>query len=345
MSFGSTKWQPWVLGEEEAMEQIKAAYDLGINAFDNANSYSHGRSEIILGKAIKKYQLPRDEIVVMTKAYNTVSREDEGTLALASKEELYKKRYVNQNGLSRKYLFEAVRHSLDRLQLDYIDLLQCHRFDPETPVSETMHALHDLVQAGLVRSIGMSSCYAWQFYKMQSYAREHGLTQFISMQNHYSPMYREEEREMMPMLKVIRGAMSWIEKHYDHLTHQFSRTLASALYLGVRLQVDMRLDDGVRPSRLPFAAVAIRTPSIIDVPWAQKVSEAIEEVAKRHSATMAQVCIAWHLSKDFMTAPIIGTTSIEKLKDAVGGLKLKLSEDDIKAIDAPYEPRRIMGHK
>ncbi|KAG8881081.1 hypothetical protein FRB97_000200 [Tulasnella sp. 331] len=324
MSFGSTKWQPWVLGEEEAMEQIKAAYDLGINAFDNANSYSHGRSEIILGKAIKKYQLPRDEIVVMTKAYNTVSREDEGTLALTSKEELYKKRYVNQNGLSRKYLFEAVRHSLDRLQLDYIDLLQCHRFDPETPVSETMHALHDLVQAGLVRYIGMSSCYAWQFYKMQSYAREHGLTQFISMQNHYSPMYREEEREMMPMLKDLGvGVIPWSPLAGGYAARRWSEA--------VQTTVRSSGDKG--------------TPSIIDVPWAQKVSEAIEEVAKRHSATMAQVCIAWHLSKDFMTAPIIGTTSIEKLKDAVGGLKLKLSEDDIKAIDAPYEPRRIMGHK
>jgi len=323
MSFGSKNWQPWVLEEEEGIALVKGAYDLGINAFDTANTYSHGRSEIILGKAIRKYNLPRDEIVVMTKAYGTVGREDTATLAFTSKEELNKQRYVNQNGLSRKYLFQSVKHSLDRLQLDYIDLLQCHRFDPDTPVSETMHALHDLVQAGLIRYIGMSSCYAWQFYKMQSYAREHGLTEFISMQNFYNPLYREEEREMMPMLKDLGvGVIPWSPLAGGYAARPWSESSQTTVRSSVNKD----------------------TPAIIDTPWAQKVSEAIETVAKKHGATMAQVCIAWSLSKDFMTAPIIGTTSVDKLKDLVGGLKVKLSEEDIKAIDASYEPRKIMGH-
>jgi len=305
------------------MEQVKCAYDLGINAFDTANAYSHGRSEIILGKAIKKYALPRDEIVVMTKVYGLVSREDEGPLYLLSQEERYKTRYVNQEGLSRKHLFEGVKHSLERLQLDYVDLLQCHRLDKETPVAETMHALHDLVKLGLVRYIGMSSCYAWEFYKMQSYAREHGLTEFISMQNFYCPLYREEEREMMPMLKDLGvGVIPWSPLGFGYCARPWD----------VATQTTSR------------SSVDKDTPWIIDVPWAQKVNQAIETVAKKHKATMPQVTIAWALSKDFMTAPIIGATSNEKLRDCVGFLNVKLTEDDVKSIDEHYQPRAVFGH-
>ncbi|KAG8975865.1 hypothetical protein FRB90_009395, partial [Tulasnella sp. 427] len=213
---------PWVLDEAESIEHIKAAYDLGINAFDTADIYSNGLSEVVLGKAIKQHNLPRDEIVVMTKIFGTVMRDKEEMPIRPNSVESGMKRYTNQNGLSRKvcmcdqdhkafdpvtdfpptqHIFEAVKNALERLQLDYIDVLQCHRFDYHTPIEETMQALHDVVQAGYVRYIGMSSCWAWQFQKMQNYARHHGLTQFISMQNRYNPIYREEEREMVPMLQ------------------------------------------------------------------------------------------------------------------------------------------------
>jgi len=157
MSYGSPEWQSWVLPEEEGIKHIKVAYDAGINTFDTANMYSHGLSEVILGKAIKQHKLPRDEIVVMTKVFAAVGRE------YGTKDKSEALGYVNQSGLSRKHIFESVKHSLDRLQLDYVDVLQCHRFDENTPIEETMQALHDVVQAGYTRYIGMSSCYAWQF--------------------------------------------------------------------------------------------------------------------------------------------------------------------------------------
>ncbi|KAG2015689.1 hypothetical protein CC2G_008934 [Coprinopsis cinerea AmutBmut pab1-1] len=216
MSYGSPEWQKWVLGEEEGIQHIKYAYEAGINTFDTANVYSNGLSEVILGKAIKQLNLPRDEIVVLTKVYGTVGREP-STIFGPSNINPDEYRYVNQHGLSRKHIFDSVKHSLERLQLDYIDLLQCHRFDYNTPIEETMQALHDVVKAGYVRYIGMSSCYAWQFQVMQNYAIKNNLTPFISMQNHYNLVYREEEREMFPTLKV---------SIYRHLEQKISRSLS-----------------------------------------------------------------------------------------------------------------------
>jgi len=207
MSYGTPEWLDWVLPEEQSVEHIKAAYDSGINTFDTADIYSNGLSEVILGKAIKKYNFPREEIVIMTKVYFTVNRTPETIISPKTPEDYS---YVNQKGLSRKHIFDSVAHSLKRLQLDYIDVLQCHRFDPETPIEETMQALHDVVQAGYVRYIGMSSCWAWQFQAMQNYAIQNHLTPFISMQNHYNLVYREEEREMMPTLKHFGvGCIPW----------------------------------------------------------------------------------------------------------------------------------------
>ncbi|KAG8985963.1 hypothetical protein FRB90_004342, partial [Tulasnella sp. 427] len=203
MTYGSSEWAPWILNEAEGIKQIKAAYDLGINAFDTADMYSNGLSEVVLGKAIKQHNLPREEIVVMTKVKLTVMRETSGLDIGMSDAEIGRLRYTNQNGLSRKHVFDGVKKSLERLQLDYVDVLQCHRFDYNTPIEETMQALHDVVKAGYARYIGMSSCWAWQFQKMQSYARQHNLTQFISMQNRYNAIYREEEREMVPMLQDL----------------------------------------------------------------------------------------------------------------------------------------------
>ncbi|KAH8113766.1 aryl-alcohol dehydrogenase [Phellopilus nigrolimitatus] len=211
MTYGDSGWAGWLLPEEEGLKHIKAAYDAGIQTFDTADVYSNGLSEIILGKAIKKYNLPRNEIVVLTKAPLSFS-------LLA---------YVNQRGLSRKHIFEAVKNSLERLQLDYIDVFQCHRFDKQTPFEETMQALHDVVKAGYVRYIGMSSCYAWQFQAMQNYAIANHLTPFISMQNHYNIVYREEEREMMPTLQHFGvGSIPWSPLARGYVTRPVSeRTL------------------------------------------------------------------------------------------------------------------------
>ncbi|KAJ7310056.1 NADP-dependent oxidoreductase domain-containing protein [Mycena albidolilacea] len=187
MSYGSPDWrgQAWILPEKDGLEQIKIAYDAGINAFDTAAVYSDGVSEEILGKAIKEYKLPRDEIVVMTKVFGYSA---------------WKKPKEDEEG-ARTHILDSVKDSLTRLQLKYIDLLQCHRFDNETPIEETMQALHDVVQAGYVRYIGMSSCWGWQLHAMQNHAIANKLTPFISAQNHYSLVYREEEREMFPTCK------------------------------------------------------------------------------------------------------------------------------------------------
>ncbi|KAI0948813.1 hypothetical protein AcV7_009457 [Taiwanofungus camphoratus] len=201
MQYGSSGWQEWVIGEEKAIEHIKYAYEHGIQTFDTANMYSNGLSEIFLGKAIKQLKLPREEIVVMTKVFMPITK-DYGLNIRATGKDADELGLVNQYGLSRKHIFDSIKASLERLQLDYVDLFQCHRFDYDTPIEETMQALHDVVKAGYARYIGMSSCYAYQFHAMQNYAIKNNLTPFISMQNHYSLIYREEEREMFPTLKV-----------------------------------------------------------------------------------------------------------------------------------------------
>ncbi|KAI0956586.1 hypothetical protein AcW1_005228 [Taiwanofungus camphoratus] len=209
MQYGSSSWQEWVVGEEQAIEHIKYAYEHGIQTFDTANMYSNGLSEVFLGKAIKQLKLPREEIVVMTKVYMPVAENYGWNLIVtgANPDELG---LVNQHGLSRKHIFDSIKASLERLQLDYVDLLQCSRFDYDTPIEETMQALHDVVKAGYARYIGMSSCHAYQFHAMQNYAIKNNLTPFISMQNHYSLIYREEEREMFPTLKMFGvGSIPW----------------------------------------------------------------------------------------------------------------------------------------
>ncbi|KDR75717.1 hypothetical protein GALMADRAFT_140329 [Galerina marginata CBS 339.88] len=304
MQYGSTEWQPWLLGEEEAIKHIKAAYDAGIQTFDTANVYSNGLSEIILGKAIKQLQLPRDEIVVMTKLFGTVAR-DFGTNFVHNGLNPDEHGYINQHGLSRKHIFESVKHSLERLQLDYIDLFQCHRFDPFTPIEETagMQALHDVVQAGYVRYIGMSSCFAWQFHAMQNYAINNRLTPFISMQNHYSLVYREEEREMFPTLKHFSvGSIPWSPLARGLLT----RPLADQSKRGE--------------------------------------TDCVEEVAKKKGVSMAQVSVAWVLAKEGVSAAIIGTTNLKNLDDIIGGVHITLSEEEIHHLEEPYKPQNVLGH-
>jgi len=320
MSYGDPKWMGnWVLEEEEASKQIKAAYDAGINAFDTANVYSTGDSEEILGRAIKQHQLPRDEIVIMTKVFFPLSR---GKLLFPGPA-ADSNGLVNQYGLSRKHIFDSVKHSLRRLQLDYIDLLQCHRFDPDTPIEETMHALHDVVKAGYVRYIGMSSCYAWQFHVMQNYAITNNLTPFISMQNHHNLLYREEEREMLPTLKHFGvGAIPWSPLARGALTRP----------LETQGQTKRAESDIMPPS--------VYTQSAAN----QTIVKRVEEIAKKHGISMAQVSVAWSLSKDGVSAPIVGTTSLANLEDAIAATHVKLTEDEIKYLEEPDQPMAIIGH-
>ncbi|EJC97767.1 Aldo/keto reductase [Fomitiporia mediterranea MF3/22] len=317
MSYGTPEWQSWVLDEEEGLKQIKAAYDDGIQTFDTANVYSNGVSEIILGKAIKKFNLPRDEIVVMTKVFGIVSRtQGENYFQGADPDQFG---YVNQFGLSRKHIFNSVKHSLERLQLDYIDVLQCHRFDENTPIEETMQALHDVVKAGHVRYIGMSSCFAWQFYAMQSYALTHNLTPFISMQNHYSLVYREEEREMMPLCKHLGvGSIPWSPLARGFLTRPVGEQ-------SKRSKTDMwfNLYDPYESNH--------------------KVNERVEDLAKKKGKTMAQIALAWVMNKSPVSAPIVGTTSMQNLKELVEAVNIKLTKEEMKYLEEPYQPLPIMG--
>ncbi|CAE7118192.1 unnamed protein product [Rhizoctonia solani] len=320
MSYGNKDWSGWVLEEEEAIKHIKTAYDLGIQTFDTANVYSNGESERIFGRAIKQLNLPRDEIVVMTKLCGVVGRTPGesyfGNMGLADANG-----YVNQYGLSRKHIFESVKHSLERLQLDYIDVLQCHRFDYNTPIEETMQALHDVVKAGYVRYIGMSSCHAYQFHAMQNYAINNKLTPFISMQNHHNLLYREEEREMVPTLKMFGvGMIPWSPLARGALTRPVSETTN-------------------RSKNDPWAGYLDSTKESND-----KIVSSVEAIAKSKGISMAQVAIAWSLSKDGMTAPIVGTTNLKNLEDIVAAIHVKLTEEEIKQLEEPYAPRAIMGH-
>ncbi|KAJ7227735.1 aryl-alcohol dehydrogenase [Mycena haematopus] len=318
MSYGTPEWRghTWILPEKEGIEQIKFAYDAGINAFDTAAVYSDGMSEEILGKAIKEHNLPRDEIVVMTKlfgysAWNKPKEDQEGA------------RTVNQHGLSRKHIFDSVRDSLKRLQLDYIDLLQCHRFDNTTPIEETMQALHDVVKAGYVRYIGMSSCWAWQFNVMQNYAINNKLTLFISMQNHHSLVYREEEREMFPTCKHFGvGMIPWSPLARGILTRPISAQKDTS-----RGTSDMFVD---KYNSLGGVADIVTR---------------VEEVAKKRGVSMAQIALAWSLCKDGVTAPIIGTTSIQKITDCIAAVHLDLTPEEIKYLEEPYRPSAIFGHE
>ncbi|KAF4611799.1 hypothetical protein D9613_003710 [Agrocybe pediades] len=319
MQFGHPDWQKWVMSQEEATRQVKAAYDAGIQTFDTADSYSNGQPEVILGNAIKQLNLPRDEIVVMTKVFGVVGR-DPSTLFWLSGKNPDDYGYVNQHGLSRKHIFDAVQGSLKRLQLDYIDLLQCHRFDPNTPIEETMQALHDVVKAGYVRYVGMSSCYAWQFHAMQNYAINNKLTPFISMQNHYSLVYREEEREMYPTLKYFGvGSITWSPLARGLLSRPFAeQTKRSTTDFGMPL----------------FA----NSPGIPDI------LARVEEVAKKQNISMARVAIAWLLSKEGVSAPIVGPTSVEYLEDIIGAFDVKFTDEDVKYLEEPYKPQGIIGH-
>ncbi|KAF8169275.1 aryl-alcohol dehydrogenase [Mycena galopus ATCC 62051] len=320
MSYGSSKWRPWTLDEAESIEHIKYAYEAGIQTFDTANMYSNGMGEMVLGNAIKKLQLPREEIVVMTKVRHPVGKTVDVNaleLFLAGPEN---RGYVNQFGLSRKHILASVQDSLKRLQLEYIDLLQCHRFDYDTPIAETMEALHEVVKAGYVRYIGMSSCHAWQYY-----AITHNLTPFISMQNHYNLLHREEEREMMPSLKHFGvGSIPWSPLARGTLTRPVPTATDAPAEKTLRHKTDEL------PPDVYFTLGA----------GSKDIVNRVEKVAQKHGATMAQVSLAWLMAKEGVTAPIVGTTSLKKLEDLLGALDVKLTPEDVAYMEEPYQPMK-----
>jgi aryl-alcohol dehydrogenase-like predicted oxidoreductase len=312
MGFGdvNTGFHSWVVDREESKKVILGAYDLGINFFDTANCYSYGTSEEYLGEAIM--ELPREKIVIATKVFIPMRIEGEGE---------NRKTAPNGGGLSRKKIIFEVEQSLKRLGLDYIDLYIIHRWDYNTPIEETMSVLHDLVKSGKVRYIGASAMYAWQFQKAQYTAEKHNWTKFISMQNHYNLLYREEEREMIPLCG----------------DQKVSCTPYSPLASG-RLSRDWSIaskrseTDSVYKSKyLPSAE--------IDKPIAERVAE----IAGKHGVTRTEIALAWMLSKPYVAAPIIGGTKLDYVKDAVKSLDVVMDTEEIKYLEEPYLPHKVVG--
>lgn len=302
MSFGdSEKWiHQWVLNEEKSRPIIKKALELGINFFDTANVYSGGTSEEILGRALKDYA-NRDEIVIATKVHGQMHKGPNGS------------------GLSRKAIMSEIDKSLKRLGTDYVDLYIIHRWDYNTPIEETMEALHDVVKAGKARYIGASSMAAYQFQKALYVAEKNGWTKFVSMQNHYNLLYREEEREMMPLCIEEKIAMT----PYSPLAAgRLTRDLAEKTYRSETDEIaKFKYDTTADTDRL--------------------VVEIVAELAKKHGVPRAQIALAWLLHKRPITAPIIGATKISHLEDGVGALDVKLTPEEISLLEEPYVPHAV----
>ncbi|OAL54477.1 aldo-keto reductase-like protein [Pyrenochaeta sp. DS3sAY3a] len=322
MSIGSSKWQPWVLDEEASLPLLKAAYDRGITTWDTANVYSNGISEEIVGKAIKKYNLPREKLVILTKCYGYVGEDPSIRGILYPKEMPQLKDYTNQGGLSRQAIFNAVNASLKRLDLDHIDLLQIHRFDPTTPLEETMEALHDLVKSGKVRYIGASSMWAVQFAQLQFVAEKNGWTKFISMQNHYNLLYREEEREMNRFCNQTGvGLIPWAPLCRGHLARP-----ASSFGTTTR-------SEGEQKNGTTFSGQAETD---------KKIIERVEELAKKHEWKMSHVALAWINKR--VSSPIIGFSSEARMDEALGARGKELSDEEEKYLEELYTPLKIQGH-
>ncbi|QJR12083.1 1-deoxyxylulose-5-phosphate synthase YajO [Usitatibacter rugosus] len=323
MSMGAQQWRPWVLGEAEARPLFQRAVELGVNFFDTADTYSAGEAEMLLGKLVRETGR-RDEFVITTKVYNPVTFDFKSGQDLAS---LEKARKPNMQGLSRKRIFAAIDASLQRLQLDHVDLYQIHRWDYAVEVEEFMEALHDVVKAGKARYIGASSMWAWQFAKAQHVAERHGWTKFVSMQNHYNLAYREEEREMLPMLRDMGVAcIPW-----SPLARGFLLEEPGAPSSSVRRDVD--------PLRKQYYSGESD----------RAVAAAVGEVAKERGVTRGQVVMAWllspHSASGGVTAPIVGPQTIAELEDLAAGTELQLSPDEVRRLEAPYQPKRVMGHQ
>jgi aryl-alcohol dehydrogenase-like predicted oxidoreductase len=293
----------WTLPEEQSRPLLRQAIELGINFFDTADIYSDGTSEEIVGRALKDFA-PRDEIVLATKVFNPMTKDPNG------------------RGLSRKHIFAAIDASLRRLGTEYVDLYQIHRWDYATPIEETLEALHDVVKAGKARYIGASSMYAWQFSKALHLSRQHGWTRFVSMQDHYNLLYREEEREMLPLCRDAGiGVLPWSPLARGRLTRAWGTETA-------RTQTDA------------YGGTLYKGAEEAD----QRIVEAVGAIAAARGVPRAQVALAWIAQQSIVTAPIIGAAKAQHLDDAVAALSLNLTAAEIAALEAPYVPHAIVGH-
>lgn len=306
MTYGSSKWRPWVLDEEAGRPFYKRALELGINFFDTADMYSLGESERVLGRAMKDFGPSRDRLVIATKVFYPLGDDP------------------NQKGLSRKHIMHAIDDSLQRLGMDYVDLYQIHRYDYETPIEETLAALYDVVKSGKARYIGASSMHAWQFAKMQYTADRLGLTRFVSMQNHYNIVYREEEREMIPYcIEEGIAVVPW-------------SPLARGFVMGNRRRKDR--GDTARAKTDEHAQKLYYQDSDF------QIVDRVTEVAKQRGVSNAQIALAWVLAQAGVTAPIIGASKLEQLEDLVKALEVKLTPDDLQALGEPYQAHKVLGH-
>lgn len=305
MTFGSPRWREWILPEEESRPFIRRALELGINFFDTADAYSFGVSEEVLGRALRDFA-QRDQVIIATKVYNVMG---EGP---------------NQRGLSRNHIMNAIEASLRRLGTDYVDLYQIHRWDYETPIEETLEALHDVVKAGKVRYLGASSMYAWQFAKTLYLADLRGWTRFVSMQNHYNLVYREEEREMLPLCRAEKvGVIPW-------------SPLARGFLTGTR-----RREGGGETFRSRGDDLATnRYFKEIDF----QIVNRVLDLATRRSVSPAQIALAWLLHQPAVTAPIIGVTQSHHLEEAVAALEVELADDERHFLEDPYPFHPVLGH-
>ncbi|THE66314.1 aldo/keto reductase [Salinadaptatus halalkaliphilus] len=303
MSFGSTDWREWVLEDEESKKIIDRAIDLGINFFDTANMYSKGESERILGEALEGR---REESVVATKVFHPMREDD-----------------PNSQGLSRKTIEQELAASKDRLGMDTIDLYQIHRWDYDTPIEQTMRALDDAVRRGDVRYVGASSMWANQFVTARHTSDERGLERFLTMQNHYNLVYREEEREMLPYCQQENvGVLPWSPLARGYLTRPHEEIDATTRGETEEYMYEHPYRDG----------------------GGQEINERVAELAADKGVTMAQIALAWLLHKDWVDAPIVGTTSVEHLEQAVEALEISLSASDMAYLEEPYEPVPVSGH-
>lgn len=306
MTYGSSKWRDWVLEEGESRPFIQRALELGINFFDTADAYSTGVSEEILGRALKDFAR-RDEVVIASKVFFPMGDKP------------------NQGGLSRVHIMNAIDDSLRRLGTDYIDLYQIHRWDPETPIEETMEALHDVVKSGKVRYIGASSMYAWQFSKTLYLADINGWTRFVAMQNHYNLVYREEEREMLPLCRSEGvGVIPW-------------SPLARGFLSGNRSRQDW--GETPRAKSDEFAHDMYYQKSDFTV------VERVIEIAEQRGATPSQIALAWLLHQPGVTAPIIGASQMAHLEQDAAAIDIELSQEELDILQQPYQPHSILGHR
>ena len=307
MSYGSSQWRDWVLDEDASRPLIRRALESGINFFDTADMYSLGVSEEITGRALREFTTRREDYVLATKVFNPMG---DGP---------------NDRGLSRKHIFDAIDASLRRLGVEYVDLYQIHRWDYQTPIEEAMEALHDVVKAGKARYIGASSMFAWQFAKAQHTAERHGWTRFVAMQNHYNLIYREEEREMIPLcLDQGIGLIPW-------------SPLARGFLAGNRTR-DGR-GETTRSLSDDYARELYYRASDFDV------LDRVLALAEQRGVKPVQIALAWLLHRPGITAPIIGATRMQHLDDALAALSVTLSPDDMAFLEEPYQPHPILGHQ